>query len=471
MSATLASVSYIGATILFILSLGGLSHPETSRRGNLYGMIGMAIAVLATVFGPQVTATGYAWIVGAMVVGASIGLYAARAVKMTQMPELVALMNSLVGLAAMLVGFANYIDPAAAGMLKGVQKTIHELEIYIGILIGAVTFSGSVIAFGKLSAKISGKPMLLPGRHWLNLIGLLVVLWFAWDFINTHTVSAGMIALTVMTVIALAFGVHMVMAIGGADMPVVVSMLNSYSGWAGAATGFMLNNDLLIVTGALVGSSGAILSYIMCRAMNRRFIAVIAGGFGTEGGAPAASGGTQPGGEVVPILAAETAELLREAKNVIIVPGYGMAVAQAQHTVFEITKDLRGKGVNVRFGIHPVAGRMPGHMNVLLAEAKVPYDIVFEMDELNEDFPDTDVAMVIGANDIVNPAAQDDPASPIAGMPVLEVWKARTSIVMKRGMASGYAGIDNPLFYKENNRMLFGDAKKMLDEVLAALKT
>jgi NAD(P) transhydrogenase subunit beta len=471
MSVTLATVSYLGATILFILSLGGLSNPETSRRGNLYGMIGMSIAVLATVLGPQVTKAGYGWIAGAMAVGACIGIFAARTVKMTQMPELVALMHSLVGLAAMLVGFANYIDPAAAGVFQGAEKTIHEVEIYIGILIGAVTFSGSIIAFGKLSGKITGKPVLLPGRHFLNLAGLLVVLYFGGAFINTHTVQDGMTPLVVMTVIALLFGIHMVMAIGGADMPVVVSMLNSYSGWAAAATGFMLNNDLLIVTGALVGSSGAILSYIMCRAMNRHFISVIAGGFGTGGGTPAAAaGGAQPAGEVSPILAAETAELLREAKSVIIVPGYGMAVAQAQHTVFEITKLLRERGVNVRFGIHPVAGRMPGHMNVLLAEAKVPYDIVFEMDELNEDFPDTDVSMVIGANDIVNPAAQDDPASPIAGMPVLEVWKAKTSIVMKRSMASGYAGVDNPLFYKENNRMLFGDAKKMLDEVLGALK-
>jgi len=428
--------------------------------------------VLATVLGPQVTKAGYGWIAGAMAVGAVIGIYAARTVKMTQMPELVALMHSLVGLAAMLVGFANYIDPAAAGVFKGAEKTIHELEIYVGILIGAVTFSGSLIAFGKLSGKITGKPVLLPGRHFMNLLGLLVIIYFAGVFINTHTVAEGMTPLMVMTVISLLFGIHMVMAIGGADMPVVVSMLNSYSGWAAAATGFMLNNDLLIVTGALVGSSGAILSYIMCRAMNRHFLSVIAGGFGTGGGTPAApAGGAQPAGEVSPILAAETAELLRDAKNVIIVPGYGMAVAQAQHTVFEITKLLREKGVNVRFGIHPVAGRMPGHMNVLLAEAKVPYDIVFEMDELNEDFPDTDVAMVIGANDIVNPAAQEDPASPIAGMPVLEVWKAKTSIVMKRSMASGYAGVDNPLFYKENNRMLFGDAKKMLDEVLVALKT
>jgi NAD(P) transhydrogenase subunit beta len=471
MSATLVTASYVGATILFIMSLGGLSHPESSRRGNLYGIIGMVIAVLATVAGPRVTASGYPWIIGAMAVGATIGLYAARIVKMTQMPELVALMHSLVGIAAVLVGFANYIDPAASAHFQGAEKIIHELEIYVGILIGAVTFSGSLIAFGKLSARISGRPVLLPGRHWLNLAGLLIVIWFGAQFIHSHSVGDGMLPLIVMTAIALAFGVHMVMAIGGADMPVVVSMLNSYSGWAAAATGFMLSNDLLIVTGALVGSSGAILSYIMCRAMNRRFLAVIAGGFGTGGGAPAAGGaGAQPAGEVVPILPAEAAELLREAKNVIIVPGYGMAVAQAQHTVYEITKALREKGVNVRFGIHPVAGRMPGHMNVLLAEAKVPYDIVFEMDELNEDFPNTDVAMVIGANDIVNPSAQEDPNSPIAGMPVLEVWKGKTSIVMKRSMASGYAGVDNPLFYKENNRMLFGDAKKMLDEVLVALK-
>jgi len=471
MSATLATISYIGATILFILSLGGLSHPESSRRGNLYGMIGMAIAVLATVFGPHVTMSGIGWIVAAMVIGGAVGLYAARVVQMTQMPELVALMHSLVGLAACLVGFANYIDPAASANLSHAEKVIHEIEIYLGILIGAVTFSGSVIAFGKLSGKIGGKPLTLPGRHLMNLTGLLVVIWFGGVFINTHTVAEGMTPLIVMTVISLLFGIHMVMAIGGADMPVVVSMLNSYSGWAAAATGFMLNNDLLIVTGALVGSSGAILSYIMCRAMNRSFISVIAGGFGSDGAMPAPKGdGAGPAGEVTPISATETGELLREARNVIIVPGYGMAVAQAQHTVYEITKHLREKGVNVRFGIHPVAGRMPGHMNVLLAEAKVPYDIVMEMDELNEDFPQTDVAMVIGANDIVNPGAQDDPSSPIAGMPVLEVWKAKTSIVMKRSMASGYAGVDNPLFYKENNRMLFGDAKKMLEEVLTALK-
>jgi NAD(P) transhydrogenase subunit beta len=469
MSANLASVAYIAATILFILSLGGLSNPESSRRGNFYGIVGMTIAVLATVFGPRVTLAGIPYIVGALLVGGSIGLYAAKKVQMTQMPELVALMHSLVGLAACLVGFASYVDTSI--VLVGAEKTIHEVEIYIGILIGAVTFSGSVIAFGKLSGKIGGKPLLLPARHWLNLAGLLGVIWFGGQFLQAHDLQAGILPLAVMTVIALLFGIHMVMAIGGADMPVVVSMLNSYSGWAAAATGFMLSNDLLIVVGALVGSSGAILSYIMCRAMNRNFISVIAGGFGTGGGTTPAAAGAEPAGEVTAISAAETAELLREAKNVIIVPGYGMAVAQAQHTVYEITKHLREKGVNVRFGIHPVAGRMPGHMNVLLAEAKVPYDIVFEMDELNDDFPSTDVSMVIGANDIVNPAAEDDPSSPIAGMPVLQVWKSKTSIVMKRSMASGYAGVDNPLFYKENNRMLFGDAKKMLDEVLVALKS
>ena len=470
MSFSLATVAYLGAAILFILSLGGLSNPETSRRGNLYGIIGMALAVLATIFGPRVAAAGIPWIVGALLIGGSVGLYAAKTVKMTQMPELVALMHSLVGLAACLVGFASYVDTSI--QYTGAEKAIHEVEIYIGILIGAVTFSGSLIAFGKLNGKIGGKPLLLPARHWLNLLGLLVVIWFGREFVNAHDVQSGMTPLIVMTVIALLFGIHMVMAIGGADMPVVVSMLNSYSGWAAAATGFMLSNDLLIVTGALVGSSGAILSYIMCNAMNRNFISVIAGGFGGGADKPAQASGAaaEPQGEVVPVSASETAELLRDAKSVIIVPGYGMAVAQAQHTVNDITKTLRERGVNVRFGIHPVAGRMPGHMNVLLAEAKVPYDIVLEMDEINDDFPDTDVVMVIGANDIVNPAAQEDPTSPIAGMPVLEVWKGRTSIVMKRSMASGYAGVDNPLFYKDNNRMLFGDAKKMLDEVLAALK-
>ncbi len=462
----LVTVSYIAATILFILSLGGLSNPETARKGNFYGILGMSIAILATVAGPKVTGSGYLPLVIAILIGGGIGIFAAKRVKMTEMPELVALMHSLVGLAAVLVGYANYMDPSAT--LTGVEKTIHEVEIYIGILIGAVTFSGSVIAFGKLSGKITGKPIMLPARHFLNL-GLLIAAIIVGHWFLGVDGHEGLLPLYVMTGLALLFGIHMVMAIGGADMPVVVSMLNSYSGWAASATGFMLNNDLLIVTGALVGSSGAILSYIMCRAMNRHFLSVIAGGFGTSGGTSPAAGAA-PEGEVTPISAEETAELLRAASNVILVPGYGMAVAQAQHTVQEITQLLRSRGVNVRFAIHPVAGRMPGHMNVLLAEARVPYDIVLEMDEINEDFPETDVAMVIGANDIVNPGAQEDPNSPIAGMPVLEVWKAKTSIVMKRSMASGYAGVDNPLFYKENNRMLFGDAKKMLDEVLKHLQ-
>ena len=384
MSQGLVTVSYIGATILFILSLGGLSNPETAKRGNLYGMIGMSLAVLATVLGPRVLSEGLPWILIALLVGGSIGLFAARRVQMTQMPELVAAMHSLVGLAAALVGFATFIDPAASAAYVGAEHTIHQIEIYVGILIGAVTFSGSIVAFGKLSGRLGGRPLLLPGRHWLNLFALVIVIYFGAEFMQAETVAEGLFPLLVMTVIALLFGIHMVMAIGGADMPVVVSMLNSYSGWAAAATGFMLANDLLIVTGALVGSSGAILSYIMCNAMNRNFLSVIAGGFGSGGGKPAAGGAAAtPEGEVVPISAQETGELLREAKNVVIIPGYGMAVAQAQHAVFEITQTLREAGVNVRFAIHPVAGRMPGHMNVLLAEAKVPYDIVMEMDEIN----------------------------------------------------------------------------------------
>jgi NAD(P) transhydrogenase subunit beta len=472
MSGSLTSVAYIAATILFILSLGGLSNPESSRRGNLYGMIGMAFAVLATILSPRVTVDGIVWIAGALLIGGTVGLYLARTVQMTQMPELVAFMHSLVGLVAVIVGYASYIDPAASAGMSPAEIGIHRTEVYLGVLIGAVTLSGSVIAFGKLSGRIGGKPLLLPARHWLNLVLLLAVIGCGYVFLGAPSIDRGMTPLVAMTVLALLFGVHMVMAIGGADMPVVVSMLNSYSGWAAAATGFMLSNDLLIVTGALVGSSGAILSYIMCRAMNRHFLSVIAGGFGGGDAVPKKAGdAAQPAGEVVAISAQETAELLKDAGSVIIVPGYGMAVAQAQHTVCEITKYLREKGKNVRFGIHPVAGRMPGHMNVLLAEAKVPYDIVLEMDEINGDFPDTAVAMVIGANDIVNPSAQDDPASPIAGMPVLEVWKAHTTIVMKRSMASGYAGVDNPLFYKENNRMLFGDAKKMLEAALESLKS
>jgi NAD(P) transhydrogenase subunit beta len=469
MTASLATVAYIGATILFILSLGGLANPETARRGNLFGMVGMAIAVLATVLGPRVTPAGYAWIAGALAVGGAVGWVAAKKVQMTQMPELVALMHSLVGLAACLVGFASYVDTSTV-FPTAAEKTIHEVEIYLGILIGAVTFSGSIVAFGKLSGKIGGKPLLLPGRHLINLVGLLVVIWFGGVFLGAHDVHAGMTPLIVMTAIALAFGVHMVMAIGGADMPVVVSMLNSYSGWAAAATGFMLSNDLLIVVGALVGSSGAILSYIMCRAMNRNFLSVIAGGFGTGGGAPAApAGGAQPAGEVSPILAAETAELLREAKNVIIVPGYGMAVAQAQHALREMADKLKGAGVTVKYAIHPVAGRMPGHMNVLLAEANVPYDEVFELEDINSDFPRCDVAYVIGANDVTNPAAEEDPTSPIYGMPVLQVWKAGTVMFNKRSLASGYAGIDNPLFYRDNTMMILGDAKKMTEEIVKSL--
>jgi NAD(P) transhydrogenase subunit beta len=457
------TVSYIGATILFILALGGLSNQETARRGNLYGIIGMSIALLATIFG-EVTAN-YDLLIGGFIIGGAIGFTLAARVMMTQMPELVAILHSLVGLAAVLVGFANFLGHAP-GMI-GVEKSIHDVETYLGILIGAVTFSGSVIAFGKLSGKITSKPLALPARHWFNLGLLIAVIWLGGEFLQQSEAGSGALPLAAMTGISILFGIHMVMAIGGADMPVVISMLNSYSGWAAAATGFMLNNDLLIVTGALVGSSGAILSYIMCRAMNRKFLAVIAGGFGTGGGVAAAAG--EQAGEVTPIDAEEAAALLADAKEVMIVPGYGMAVAQAQHVVYELTKTLREKGVNVRFGIHPVAGRMPGHMNVLLAEAKVPYDIVFEMDEINDDFPDVDVSMVIGANDIVNPSAQEEPDSPIAGMPVLEVWKGKTTIMLKRSMASGYAGVDNPLFYKENTRMLFGDAKTSLEAVLKSL--
>ena len=460
------AVSYIIATILFILALGGLSNQETARRGNWYGIIGMAIALIATILG--VVTAHYEYLLAALLIGGTIGIVAAKRVQMTQMPELVAILHSLVGLAAVAVGFANFMDPDRLAHYMGVELTIHDIETYLGILIGAVTFSGSVIAFGKLSGRMSGSPLTLPGRHFLNLALLIAAIWFGYQFVLQSAAGGGMQPLIIMTVIALIFGVHMVMAIGGADMPVVVSMLNSYSGWAASATGFMLGNDLLIVTGALVGSSGAILSYIMCRAMNRKFLSVIAGGFGTGGGAAAAGSGEDQG-EVVPIQPEETAELLANAKEVMIIPGYGMAVAQAQHIVYEITKTLRAKGVNVRFGIHPVAGRMPGHMNVLLAEAKVPYDIVFEMDEINDDFPDVDVSVIIGANDIVNPSALTDPDGPIGGMPVLECWKGGTSIVLKRSMATGYAGVQNPLFFLDNTRMLFGDAGETLDNVFKAL--
>jgi NAD(P) transhydrogenase subunit beta len=404
--------------------------------------------------------TGFTLLLPAIAVGAVVGWVLAVRVEMTQMPELVASLHSFVGLAATLVGYASYLDPHAH--FEGADKTIHEVEIFLGVFIGAITFTGSIIAFGKLRGSISGKPLTLPARHWMNLAGIIASIYLGYVFMNAEGTS-GLTALLIMTAIAFLIGIHLVMAIGGADMPVVVSMLNSYSGWAAAATGFMLSNDLLIVTGALVGSSGAILSYIMCRAMNRSFVSVILGGFGTGGGTSAAA----VEGEVVAISAADTGELLTEAREVIIVPGYGMAVAQAQGVISEITKRLRAKGIKVRFAIHPVAGRLPGHMNVLLAEAKVPYDIVMEMDEINADFPNTDAVLVVGANDIVNPSAQDDPNSPIAGMPVLEVWKAKTVVVFKRSMATGYAGVDNPLFFKENTRMLFGDAKKSVDDILA----
>ena len=465
MNQGIVSVAYIGATILFILALGGLSNQETARRGNYFGMFGMLIALIATVVG-VVTANTFLLLL-CIAIGAGIGLTLAKKVEMTAMPELVAILHSLVGMAAVLVGFANFWGHDTG--LTGAEKTVHDIETYLGVLIGALTFSGSVVAYLKLSAKISGKPLMLPARHYLNLGILIGCIILGVMFVNQATHDGGTFPLLLMTILALAFGVHMVMAIGGADMPVVVSMLNSYSGWAAAATGFMLSNDLLIVVGALVGSSGAILSYIMCRAMNRNFISVIAGGFGTSGGQVSA-GSAGEAGDVQAVDSAEVAEMLLEAKEVMIIPGYGMAVAQAQHTVYEITRILREKKVNVRFGIHPVAGRMPGHMNVLLAEAKVPYDIVFELDEINEDFPDVDVSVVIGANDIVNPAAQEVPDSPIAGMPVLECWKGKTTVVLKRSMATGYAGVDNPLLYKENSRMLFGDAKDSLGSVLEHLK-
>jgi NAD(P) transhydrogenase subunit beta len=462
----LVTAAYLGATVLFILALGGLSNQESARRGNLYGMLGMSIALLATLLGS--VHDNYAMLFGALAVGGGIGLVLARRVQMTQMPELVAMLHSLVGLAAVLVGFANFMDSSTT--LIGAEKTIHDIETCLGVLIGAVTFSGSLIAYGKLSGKVSGKPLTLPGKHWLNLALLLVAVWFGIEFVNQAPAGngGGLQPLIIITVVALLFGVHMVLAIGGADMPVVISMLNSYSGWAASATGFMLGNDLLIVTGALVGSSGAILSYIMCRAMNRRFLSVIAGGFGAK--RATSSGASEESGEVRPIEALEAAHLLAEAKDVMIVPGYGMAVAQAQHAVYELTQALTEKGVRVRFGIHPVAGRMPGHMNVLLAEANVPYDIVYELDEINGDFPRVDVSVVIGANDIVNPSAQEVPDSPIAGMPVLEVWKGKHTIVLKRSMATGYAGVENPLFYKENTRMLFGDARESLGAVLRELK-
>ena len=463
MSIGLVSVAYVVASVLFILSLGGLSHQESARRGNLYGVAGIVIAVVATL--ASVGDGGITAIVIAVLVGAAIGIPLANKVEMTQMPQLVALLHSFVGLAAVLVGFSGYIEPLVA--TTGAEHSIKLVEVFVGVFIGAVTFTGSLIACGKLDGRIDSKALTLPGRHEMNMLAIIVTILLGYWFMGADTTASGVIALVLMTVIAAVLGVHLIMAIGGADMPVVVSMLNSYSGWAAASIGFMLGNDLLIVVGALVGSSGAILSYIMCKAMNRSFVSVILGGFGQTSSSSTASGEEQP---VYETSVADVCEELRNASSVIIVPGYGMAVAQAQNGVSDMTKYLRDKGVNVRFGIHPVAGRLPGHMNVLLAEAHVPYDIVLEMDEINEDFPDTDVVLVIGANDTVNPAAAEDPASPIAGMPVLEVWKAGQVVVLKRGMASGYAGVENPLFFKDNTRMLFGDAKESVDKLVSGLR-
>jgi NAD(P) transhydrogenase subunit beta len=468
MSSNLAAIGYLIAAICFIVSLRGLSSPATSQRGLRAGILGMGLAIVITLLSlSQPSILAYVLIVLALAIGGGAGFYIARTVAMTAMPQLVAAFHSLVGLAAVFVAAGAFASPEAFHILvPGTTDTIKGLslvEMGLGVVVGAVTFTGSIIAFAKLQAIMGSAPIMLPARHVINIaLGVIILLLLVWLIISQSTV-----AFVLLILFSLLIGVLLIIPIGGADMPVVVSMLNSYSGWAAAGIGFTLNNQALIITGALVGSSGAILSYIMCRAMNRSFISVIAGGFGGEVAGAAGPAETRP---VKQGSAEDAAFIMKNASKVIIVPGYGMAVAQAQHTVYEITKTLREKGVYVRFAIHPVAGRMPGHMNVLLAEAKVPYDIVMEMDEINEDFPNADVAMVIGANDIVNPSALDDPSSPIAGMPVLEVWKAKTSIVMKRSMASGYAGVDNPLFYKDNNRMLFGDAKKMLDEVLSALK-
>lgn len=456
-SAQIQLASYLFASILFILSLGGLSSQESAKRGVIFGIVGMAIAILSTVFGQGVS--GHIYIIAAISIASVIGVLVARKVEMTSMPQLVAILHSFVGLAAVLVGFGSYLDPKTQA-LTGVDHTIHLIEIFIGVFIGAITFTGSIIAWGKLDGKIRSKPLLYPGRHLVN-IGLVVVCLALGALFAMASGTGGMLYLIIMTAIACFIGVMLVMAIGGADMPVVVSMLNSYSGWAAAAAGFMLGNDLLIVTGALVGSSGAILSIIMCDAMNRSFWSVIFGGFGE------APSGEQKAveGEVTSVDHEEVAELLENAKNIVIVPGYGMAVAKAQFPIFEMVEFLEKKGKKVRFGIHPVAGRLPGHMNVLLAEANVPYDIVLEMEEVNDDMDETDVVLVVGANDIVNPGAEDDPNSPIYGMPVIQAWNAASVIVMKRSMATGYAGVQNPLFFKDNTDMLYGDAKDSVSKI------
>ncbi|EGQ8942938.1 Re/Si-specific NAD(P)(+) transhydrogenase subunit beta [Vibrio parahaemolyticus] len=458
MSAGLVQAAYIVAALFFIMSLAGLSKQESARNGNYYGIAGMAIALIATIFSPG--AQGFGWIIIAMAIGGAIGIFYAKKVEMTEMPELVAILHSFVGLAAVLVGYNSYLDAPEAA--THAEHVIHLVEVFLGVFIGAVTFTGSIVAFGKLRGVISSSPLNLPHKHKMNLAAIVVSTLLMIYFVKA---DGSMFALIVMTLIAFAFGYHLVASIGGADMPVVVSMLNSYSGWAAAAAGFMLANDLLIVTGALVGSSGAILSYIMCKAMNRSFISVIAGGFGQE----IIISSDEEQGEHRETTAEEVAEMLKNSKSVIITPGYGMAVAQAQYPVHEITDALRSQGIEVRFGIHPVAGRLPGHMNVLLAEAKVPYDIVLEMDEINDDFSETDTVLVIGANDTVNPAALEDPNSPIAGMPVLEVWNAKNVIVFKRSMNTGYAGVQNPLFFKENTSMLFGDAKDSITAIAKAI--
>ncbi len=463
MGAGFVTAAYIIAALFFIASLAGLSRQETARYGNGFGMAGMAIALIATILGPN--SASVIWVIVAMLIGGAIGLHLSRKVEMTQMPELVAVLHSFVGLAAVLVGYNSYIEVQQHAMPEGALLNIHLTEVFLGVFIGAVTFTGSIVAFGKLRGSFSSKPLNLPHKHKLNAAALVITFILLWIFVSN---GGSTTALIIMTIIALAFGWHLVASIGGADMPVVVSMLNSYSGWAAAAAGFMLANDLLIVTGALVGSSGAILSYIMCKAMNRSFLSVIAGGFGTDGSSSGSS--EEETGEYREIKPEDVAEMLKGASSVVIAPGYGMAVAQAQYPVAEITSLLRKQGIDVRFGIHPVAGRLPGHMNVLLAEAKVPYDIVLEMDEINDDFADTDVVLVIGANDTVNPAASEDPTSPIAGMPVLEVWKARDVVVFKRSMNTGYAGVQNPLFFRENSSMCFGDAKATVEAILAALR-
>ena len=460
MLTSLAQAVYLVAALLFVLSLAGLSKQETARRGNLYGIAGMALALLATIalaadMSARPVVVTLLLIAMALAIGAAVGTWRARRVEMTQMPEMIAVLHSFVGLAAVLVGFNSFLTEA--------PDALHLVEVFLGVLIGAVTFTGSIVAFLKLSARMKSAPLMLPGRNWLNLGALVASAGLLWWFVASHA----LLPLVLVTVVSLALGWHLVASIGGGDMPVVVSMLNSYSGWAAAAAGFMLSNDLLIVVGALVGSSGAILSYIMCQAMNRSFVSVILGGFGAEGGTVAA--GDHDYGEHREVSAADVADMLRDAQRVIIAPGYGMAVAKAQYPVADLVQRLRGQGVDVRFAVHPVAGRLPGHMNVLLAEAKVPYDIVFEMDEINDEFSDTDVVLVIGANDTVNPAALDDPSSPIAGMPVLEVWKARQVIVFKRSMATGYAGVQNPLFFRENTAMLFGDAKDQVERIVAPL--